>query len=106
MYFYASLNANPKGRRMIWEATKSRWETLSKRFAGNFSLSRLIEYSFSSFSSEKDAKDVEEFFKTKVTAKFSMGLSQGLDAVRAHARWVERDAKDVEEWLKANGYLA
>jgi aminopeptidase 2 len=35
-----------------------------------------------------------------------MGLSQGLDAVRARARWVERDAEDVKQWLQANGYLA
>ncbi|KAI3478936.1 hypothetical protein L1887_59057 [Cichorium endivia] len=34
------------------------------------------------------------------------GLSQGLDAVRARARWVERDAEDVKQWLQANGYLA
>ncbi|SAM58350.1 probable AAP1-alanine/arginine aminopeptidase [Ustilago bromivora] len=106
MYFFAALSGNPKGRRIIWNATRDRWDVLSKRFAGNFSLSRLIEYSFSAFSSEKDAKEVEEFFKGKDTAKFSMGLSQGLDAVRAKARWVERDGKDVEEWLKANGYLA
>ncbi|SNX84196.1 probable AAP1 - alanine/arginine aminopeptidase [Melanopsichium pennsylvanicum] len=106
MYFFAALSGNPKGRRIIWEATKARWDVLSKRFAGNFSLSRLIEYSFSAFSSEKDAQDVEDFFKGKDTAKFSMGLSQGLDAVRSKARWVERDSKDVEEWLKSNGYLA
>ncbi|SJX60857.1 probable AAP1-alanine/arginine aminopeptidase [Sporisorium reilianum f. sp. reilianum] len=106
MYFFAALSNNPKGRRVIWDATKARWDVLSKRFAGNFSLSRLIEYSFSAFSSEKDAQDVEQFFKDKDTAKFSMGLSQGLDAVRAKARWVERDAKDVEQWLQANGYLA
>ncbi len=106
MFFFAALSGNPAGRRLIWDATKSRWEALSKRFAGNFSLSRIIEYSFSAFSSEQDAQDVEQFFKDKDTAKFSMGLSQGLDAVRARARWVERDAEDVKQWLQANGYLA
>ncbi|PWY97439.1 putative AAP1-alanine/arginine aminopeptidase [Testicularia cyperi] len=106
MYFFAAMSQNPKGRRIMWQATKQRWETLSKRFAGNFSLSRLIEYSFSAFSSEADAKDVEQFFADKDTAKFSMGLSQGLDAVRAKARWVQRDADDVKSWLQSNGYLA
>ncbi|KAN0060302.1 Aminopeptidase 2 mitochondrial [Thecaphora frezii] len=105
MYFFAALSANPKGRRLIWEATKARFDELSKRFAGNFSLSRLIEWSFSSFSSEQDAKDVEQFFAGKDVAKFSMGLSQGLDAVRANARWVERDGEDVKAWLQQNQYL-
>ena len=105
MYFFAALSANPAGRRLIWEATKTRYDDLVKRFAGNFSLSRLIEYSFSSFSSQKDAEDVKSFFATKDTAKFSMGLSQGLDAVQANARWLERDSEDVRQWLSQNGYL-
>ncbi|EPQ29163.1 uncharacterized protein PFL1_03450 [Pseudozyma flocculosa PF-1] len=106
MYFFSALSANPKGRRAMWESTKAKYDELSRRFAGNFSLSRLIESSFNALSTNEDADDVERFFKGKDVSKFSMGLSQGLDAVRANARWVQRDAEDVKAWLRDNQYLA
>lgn len=56
-------------------------------------------------TSEKDAQQIEEFFKDKDTSAFNQPLSQGLDAVRAKAKWLERDAKDVEQWLREHKYL-
>lgn len=32
-------------------------------------------------------------------------LDQGIDTVRAKAKWLERDTQDVESWLKAQQYL-
>lgn len=89
----------------------------------SFSLANIIKFSFSSLASDKDLKDVEAFFADKSTNKvrsagprtlgteadycsqFAMALSQGLDSVRANARWQQRDAADVEDWLRAQGYL-
>ena len=33
-----------------------------------------------------------------------MALAQGLEAIQAKAKWVERDAKPVEAWLKSNRF--
>ncbi|PKI82777.1 Aminopeptidase 2 mitochondrial [Malassezia vespertilionis] len=104
MYFFMSLAANPSSRRMLWETVKARFDELAARFEGNFSLSNLIKSSISSFSQEQDAKEVEAFFAARNTAKFSMSLAQGLDSIRAQARWLERDAQNVAAWLKAHGY--
>lgn len=105
MYFFIGLASNRASRRLIWSVTRSRFAELQRRFAGNFSLSRLVEYSFSSLSSESDAKEVQAFFEGKDTSKFVMGLQQGLDAVRANGKWVQRDAEDVKSWLREMGYL-
>ncbi|KAE8222062.1 hypothetical protein CF319_g4685 [Tilletia indica] len=105
MYFFAGLAGNRIGRRMLWTETKARYEQLYKAFEGNFSISRLIEYSFSSLTTKADLEDVQAFFKDKEVAKYSMGLQQGLDSVRANSQWLERDAADVEAWLKSKGYL-
>ncbi|KAK0521743.1 Aminopeptidase 2 mitochondrial [Tilletia horrida] len=105
MYFFAGLAGNRVGRRLLWAETKARYDQLAKVFEGNFSLSRLIEYSFSSLTTKADLEDVQAFFKDKDVAKYSMGLQQGLDSVRANSQWLERDAADVEAWLKGNGYL-
>lgn len=59
------MSANRFARRMMWEALKENYGALTKRFEGNFSLSRLIEYSFSELADEKDAADVNTFFSDK-----------------------------------------
>lgn len=33
-----------------------------------------------------------------------MALAQGLEAIQARAKWVERDAAPVEAWLKDNKF--
>lgn len=58
-----------------------------------------------SLTSEKDAQQIEAFFQDKDTSAFNQPLSQGLDAVRAKAKWLERDSKDVEQWLRERQYL-
>lgn len=106
MYFFSSLAANPKSRRALWDKVRSDFDHLVARFEGNFSLANLIRASISSFSSERDADEIEAFFTKHDTSKFSMSLAQSLDSVRAQARWLEADAEDVAAWLKENKYVA
>ncbi|KDN42604.1 putative AAP1-alanine/arginine aminopeptidase [Tilletiaria anomala UBC 951] len=105
LIYFRGLSARPVTRRLLWEATKKRFDELVERFSGNFALGRLVELSFGSFSSDKDVADVEAFFKGRDTRKYSMALSQGLEGVRARAAWLARDRDDVSGWLRKNGYL-
>lgn len=105
MYFFASLSSNPRSRRTLWETVKARFDELVKSFEGNFSLANLIKSSISTFTSDKDAADIRQFFEKRDTSKFSMSLAQGLDSVHAQARWLERDVTDVQSWLQSKGYM-
>ena len=68
-------------------------------------LSVLVKSTVSSFTTEADAQAVEAFFRDKDTKSFDKALQQGLDAVRANAKWLERDSGDVEQWLREHQYL-
>ncbi len=105
LYYFRGMSARLATRRALWNSTKERYAELAKRFSGNFALTRLIESSFGMLASEKDAQEVEAFFKDKETKKFAMGLSQGLEGVRARAAWLERGREDVKAWLSQEGYL-
>ena len=105
MYYFAALASNPASRRLLWASTKDHYDELITRFAGNFTLSRLIEYSIKQFASKKDYDDIQRFFAEKDNKKYRTGLDQGLDAVRARDYWVQHDAQDVSAWLKKEGYL-
>ena len=105
MYFFMSLSSNPRSRRTLWETVKTRFDDLVKTFEGNFSLANLIKSSISTFTSDADARDIQQFFSSRDTSKFSMSLAQGLDTVHAQTRWLERDAQDVAGWLETQGYM-
>ncbi|KAH9823958.1 alanyl aminopeptidase [Melampsora americana] len=104
MYFFAGLSGNKVTRRKIWEFVKSDYDDLMKRFKGNFSIGRLFQLSFSSFTTEEDAKMVEEFFKDKDCSIFHSALSQGLEKVNSQAKWLKRDLEDIKDWLKVNQF--
>lgn len=65
----------------------------------------IVSVSFSKLTSFADAKDAEQFFRDKDTSPYRQWLDQGLEAVRASAKWLERDEDDVKEWLRSGGYL-
>lgn len=60
----------------------------------------LIQGSIGTFSSEKDAQEIEDFFKDKDVSKYDMVLAQSLDGIRARAKWCERSTAEVREWLE------
>jgi len=99
MYFFMGSAANRESRRKIGAFFKENYDTFTKLFEGNFSLSYLIKFSFQDLTSEKDAQEVEAFFKDKDVSKFNLALNQSLDAIRANAKWLERAKDDVSEWL-------
>lgn len=68
-------------------------------------LSVLVKNTVSSFTAEADAQAVEAFFRDKDTKSFDQALQQGLDAIRANAKCLERDSDDVEQWLREHRYL-
>lgn len=105
MYPILALSSNASTRRQLREAVQERHAELVKRFDGNFSLGRIIEYSINSFSSKEDLTAIEKFFADKDNSKYASALKQALDAVRANTSWVSRDAEDVKQWLSKAGYL-
>lgn len=68
-------------------------------------LSVLVKNTVSSFTTEADAQAVEAFFREKDTKSFDQALQQGLEAIRANAKWLGRDSNDVEQWLGEHQYL-
>ncbi|GAA5913381.1 hypothetical protein JCM6882_004105 [Rhodosporidiobolus microsporus] len=99
------LASNPISRRLVWGLFQQAWPMLEQQYKGSMLLGRLAAASFECFSSDADADAVEAFFADKDTAAFDQPLQQGLDSVRAKARWIFRDAQNVQAWLEKEGYV-
>lgn len=63
--FFGGLRANRVARRDLWTWFKANYDEIARAFKGNFSIGRLVNYSFSGFSSEEDIKAAEAFFADK-----------------------------------------
>ncbi|KAF9036751.1 hypothetical protein BJ165DRAFT_1532853 [Panaeolus papilionaceus] len=98
-YFFAGLGANFKTRRLLTSYMQDNYDTLLKRFEGNFSLHYLVTFSSEYYSSMKDYAAIEAFYKDKDTSKYNKALAQALDGIRAKASYIERSNDDLIQWL-------
>ncbi|KJA27394.1 hypothetical protein HYPSUDRAFT_131428 [Hypholoma sublateritium FD-334 SS-4] len=93
VYFFISLGANFKARRLLTKYLEDNYDVLYKRLEANFQLGSLVKYSTEYYSSEKDYAAIEAYFKGKDTSKYNQSLAQALDSVRARSAYVEVSAQ-------------
>ncbi|KAG5645001.1 hypothetical protein DXG03_007278 [Asterophora parasitica] len=101
VYFFRGTGSNPKARRALANYFKDEYDSLYKRFEGNFTLKSLVELALGYFSTEADAQEVSEFFKDKDTSKYNQGLAQVQDGIRARIAYIERSTADLEAWFES-----
>jgi aminopeptidase 2 len=58
---------------------------------------RVVTETLGRMTTQENLTRIEEFFKSKDTARYSMALAQSLDKIRSSIKWLERDRKEVEE---------
>ncbi|KIP07998.1 hypothetical protein PHLGIDRAFT_105051 [Phlebiopsis gigantea 11061_1 CR5-6] len=99
-YFFAGLLDNYGARHYVGEQFKGAYDTLSERFAGNFSMQNIVKYAFGGLATEKDYTETKAFFEGKDASKYKMALEQTLDGILARAAWVKRSTEDLRQYLE------
>jgi len=94
----AAVWGNPKGRSLAWRFVKKNWKTLHKRFAGGHLLARLLE-SADAFVTEKEAADLEQFFKKNPLPEASRTVAQSLEQIRSNTVWLTTDRESLKSFL-------
>ncbi|CAG8534031.1 1215_t:CDS:10 [Funneliformis caledonium] len=106
IHAFASLQSNPKSRRLLWNFVKDNWDLIHERYINFLSLfGNIIKQCINKFSSEDDIVDIEKFFSNRDCKGIERSLQQSVEKIRVNAVWLKRDSKDVEDWLKSNGFL-
>jgi len=93
------LGQNRHSRRLLTQWFKDNYDDITQRIKSQPTLSLIVKYTFSGYSSEKDAEDIESFFKDKDVSKYNLALTQALDSIRANAVWLDRAKGDIVGWL-------
>ena len=103
----ASLAANPKARKALWNYVQNDWEKVSKRLSARpIVMNRFLKMGLSKFASQDIEQNFSEFFMDKNTEGWDRAVVQVIDTVRANARYRERDEQLLLEWLKAHEYAS
>ena len=91
--------ANPKGRQPAWEFVKNNWGEFDRRYGGGgFGLMRLVSIC-SSFTTDEQRADVENFFTEHPAPAAERTIRQALERVRLNIRWLEHNRPALNDWF-------
>ncbi|PSK43729.1 Aminopeptidase 2 [Elsinoe australis] len=100
------LRTHKEGIVALWNWMKDNWDTIQSKLPPGLSmLGSVVSLCTSSFTSEAQIKEIDDFFKERSTKGFDQSLAQSFDAIRAKEGWLKRDRDDVEGWLRERKYL-
>ncbi|XP_022982337.1 aminopeptidase M1 [Cucurbita maxima] len=88
------LGVNWKARETAWTWLKAKWEEISKIFDSGFLIGRFVSATVSPFASYDKAKEVEEFFASRVKPGIARTLKQSIERVHINSRWVQSVQKE------------
>ena len=96
---FAGVWANTGGRQMAFEQTKKNWPLLLKRYpSSGHMLNRFIKPA-ASFTTEKQAQMVKEFYKKHPAPGAERSIEQTLEKILSNAAWLERDLQMIVKFL-------
>ena len=94
-----SVAANPRGRQPAWEFVKNNWGEFDRRYGGGgFGLMRLVSIC-SSFTTDEQRADVENFFAEHPAPAAERTIRQALERVRLNIRWLEHNRPALNDWF-------
>ena len=94
-----SVAANPRGRQPAWEFVKNNWAEFDRRYGGGgFGLMRLVSIC-SSFTTDEQRADVENFFAEHPAPAAERTIRQALERVRLNIRWLEHNRPALNDWF-------
>ncbi|XP_060067108.1 endoplasmic reticulum aminopeptidase 1-like [Ylistrum balloti] len=94
------MSKNPAGQLLIWDFVKGNWNSILKWFSGSlFAMPGIVESVTSFFSTEKQYKQVKEFFKACNTSALGGEVKASLNRIRMKINWLKTNAAIVTKWF-------
>ena len=108
IYIFRTVGANKFGRRLTWSFVEENWGVFYARYQkGGFSLlSRIVTSATDGFTSEKDAKQVDLFFKGRPEEEqkgIERALAQSLERIHTNTKCLLVNSSKLQAWFEKNG---
>ena len=103
IYITASIGESPLGRDVAWAYLTTNWTKFFERLgSGSFLLGRMTQDFTASFTSDEKADEVQAYFDKLNYPAIENNVKQGIESIRARARWLSTERESVAAWLLAN----
>lgn len=102
VFVIISVAMTKRGQELAWSFFKENWQDLMNRYQGGFLLSRLVKYTTENFATEKDAIEVESFFRDHHSPGTERTVQQSCETIRLNAAWLQRDRDSTREYLSSS----
>ncbi|XP_074286876.1 aminopeptidase M1 [Silene latifolia] len=89
------LGVSMEGREIAWKWLQDNWDHISKTWGSGYLITRFISAIVSPFSSIEKAKEIEEFFATRMKQAIVRTLKQSIERVHINAGWVQAVQKET-----------
>ncbi|MDQ3018828.1 MAG: ERAP1-like C-terminal domain-containing protein, partial [bacterium] len=91
--------SNSHARNIMWNTITSRWDEILVRFQKGSLLGTIIAGA-GYFTTDKDYKKVELFYKKSRHAGSEQAVAKALENIKINGAWFERDVKLITSYLK------
>ena len=97
--FLAIALSSRRSKHLAWKFVKQNWKYLLSKFGdGGHVLSRIAS-ALETFSTEKVASDISQFFKANPAPGAERSIQQSLEQIRANAAWIKKDREILFKFL-------
>ncbi len=98
-----AVAGNPAGRKLAWAFFKANYATFMQRYGqGGFALSNLVKGVASHFVSKDMLQEVTAYFADTPVEAAATEVSQAIEAINAHADFLQSQGGMVCDWLAEN----
>eukprot|EP01130_Rhizamoeba_saxonica_P008191 TRINITY_DN3310_c1_g1_i1.p1 TRINITY_DN3310_c1_g1~~TRINITY_DN3310_c1_g1_i1.p1 ORF type:complete len:870 (+),score=221.39 TRINITY_DN3310_c1_g1_i1:38-2611(+) len=99
MYPFHSAAHGP-AKNETWDYVKNNWESLTGKITGGLGLlGRIIQYTTSSFTTNQQADEIQEFFEKHKNPSLERTINQSIESIRSNAAYVERSRNSIAAFL-------
>nr|XP_022306251.1 aminopeptidase N-like isoform X1 [Crassostrea virginica] len=101
------ISGNAVGRSLAWDFVRSNWDYLLKEYGeSSFAFPRLISGVSSSFNTEFEIKQLEDFLKSHPDmGSGTRAFQQAIEKTKSNIRWMDTNYDIVKQWLADQNFL-
>jgi len=101
-FLLASIWLNKKAQNLTWKFIKDNWSMILKKYGESGLLLSKLMYILGNYTTEKELKDIKNFFKKNTAPGAERTLEQAYERIESNIAWLKDDKSSIKSWLSKN----
>ena len=95
------------GRKLAWQHIKNYWSSIFNKYNSElFLFSNMLSTVLSSFSTEQDLQEIEQFFSNQTdVGSGTKAVEQSKYKIKSNIMWNKVNSENLSKWLSRNSFF-